>query len=53
LYASLALDPRPAYQENPDRVYGMRYAGRNVRFKVSGNDLYIVEVDTYDVKGKD
>ena len=50
LYASLALDPRPAYQEDPDRVYGLRYAGQNIRFKISGNDLYIVEVDTYDVK---
>lgn len=31
----LALDPRPQYQEQPDRVYGMPFAGYDVRFTVS------------------
>jgi len=44
LFASLALDPRPSYQNDPDRIYGMRYANLDVRFTVSGNDLTIVEV---------
>lgn len=30
----LALDPRPAYQEDEDRVYGMLFAAVNVKFKV-------------------
>ena len=31
----LALDPRPQYQEQPNRVYGMPFAGHDVRFTVS------------------
>ncbi|MCF0150888.1 MAG: tRNA (N6-threonylcarbamoyladenosine(37)-N6)-methyltransferase TrmO [Firmicutes bacterium] len=30
----LALDPRPSYQEDPDRVYGVSYGGYNVKFQV-------------------
>ena len=37
----LAQDPRPAYQDDPDRVYGLRFAGFNVRFRVE-NDLLTV-----------
>ncbi len=40
----LSLDPRPRYQDNPDKVYGMPYAGRDVRFKVSGTRLTVVEI---------
>ncbi|MBR4729185.1 MAG: tRNA (N6-threonylcarbamoyladenosine(37)-N6)-methyltransferase TrmO [Prevotella sp.] len=39
----LALDPRPHYQEDPDRVYGMPYGGYDVRFKVNGKVLTVVE----------
>ncbi len=31
----LACDPRPAYHHDPQRVYGMEFAGFNVRFKVA------------------
>lgn len=37
----LAEDPRPAYQANPDRVYGMTFAGMEVHFRVEGG---VVEV---------
>ncbi|WP_346990924.1 tRNA (N6-threonylcarbamoyladenosine(37)-N6)-methyltransferase TrmO, partial [Anaerotruncus colihominis] len=37
LLAVLAQDPRPAYQNTPDRVYGMEYAGFEIRFTVSGH----------------
>ena len=43
----LALDPRPRYQEDPDRTYGMPFAGRDVRFRV-GEDgcLRVVSVQS-------
>ena len=45
LMESLALDPRPRYQTDPDRIYGMRYAGLDIRFRVEGNDLTIIEIE--------
>ena len=39
----LALDPRPHYQEDPERIYGMPYGGYDVRFKVVGKVLTVVE----------
>lgn len=42
--ALLAEDPRPAYQDDPERVYGMEYAGMNIRFMVTGGILTVVEV---------
>lgn len=44
LLAALAQDPRPAYQDDPERVYGMRFAGHEVRFVVDGDVLRVVEV---------
>jgi release factor glutamine methyltransferase len=38
----LALDPRPHYQEDPERVYGMPYGGYDIRFKVEGTVLTVV-----------
>lgn len=40
----LAQDPRPAYQEDPERVYGMAFAGLEIRFRVEGKRLTVVEV---------
>ena len=48
LWETLSLDPRPAYQDDPDRLYGIRYAGRNVRFSVSGKALTVREIDSPD-----
>ena len=39
----LAQDPRPSYQQDPGRVYGMTYAGWNIRFRVEGKTLIVVE----------
>ena len=44
LLAVLANDPRPAYQNDPDRVYGFGYGGFDVRFQVKGGQLTVVEV---------
>ena len=34
----------PAYQNDPERVYGFLFAGQNVRFRVGGKRLTVVEV---------
>lgn len=40
----LALDPRPQYQDNPDKVYGMPYEGYDIRFRVADGGLTVIEV---------
>ena len=45
LLGVLAHDPRPSYQEDPDRVYGMAFAGCDVRFRVRGKALTVCEVN--------
>ncbi len=40
----LAHDPRPSYQDDPERVYGMEFAGHDVRFTVCGKTLTVCEV---------
>ena len=40
----LAHDPRPQYQDDPERVYGMAFGGMEVKFKVEGIQLYVTEV---------
>ena len=44
LLQALSLDPRPAYQDDPERVYGFWFAGRNIRFRVDGGQLTVVSV---------
>lgn len=39
LHEILAQDPRPAYHNDPARVYGLLYAGQNIRFSVAENGL--------------
>ena len=39
----LALDPRPHYQDNPDRIYGMPFETYDIRFKVEGELLTVVD----------
>ena len=41
----LAEDPRPSYQDDRDRVYGMTFAGFEIGFKVDGNTLTVVRVN--------
>ena len=38
----LAQDPRPRYHDDPERVYGMPYAGRDVRFRVAEGVVVVV-----------
>ena len=44
LLGVLAHDPRPSYQDDPERVYGMAFAGFDVRFTVCGKKLKVCEV---------
>ena len=41
----LSQDPRPSYQHDPERVYGMAFAGLEVRFQVEGDRLKVVSVE--------
>ena len=40
----LAQDPRPQYQDDPERIYGLLYEGRNIRFRVADGILTVVDV---------
>lgn len=44
LYGILAQDPRPSYQDDPERIYGFEYAGYEVKFRVNGIQLCVVEI---------
>ncbi len=44
LKAVLAQDPRPQYQDNPERIYGIEFAGFDVRFTVEKETLKVVEI---------
>ena len=44
LIGVLSLDPRPSYQNDPERIYGMRFAGLELRFRVEGDALTLLEV---------
>ena len=44
----LELDPRPQYHNDPERVYGMPFAGRDVRFRVSNEGV----LEVIDVKAE-
>ena len=41
----LAQDPRPSYQEDPERIYGMDYAGMRIRFRVKEDQLIVCSVE--------
>ena len=44
LVETLRLDPRPSYHDDPQRQYGLSFAGHNIRFHVSGNVLEVTDV---------
>ena len=45
LLAVLANDPRPRYQNDPQRLYGLTYAGHNVTFRVEGETVIVEGVE--------
>lgn len=46
LEAVLKQDPRPAYHDFPDRIYGMEYAGLEVKFTVADQSLTVISIDS-------
>ncbi len=44
LNAILAEDPRPAYHNDPNRIYGLTFAGFNLHFRVEGNLLTVLDI---------
>lgn len=45
IFAVLSDDPRPSYQDDPERIYGVSFAGYNVQFKVSEKTLTVISVE--------
>ena len=44
LTAVLAHDPRPQYQDDPERIYGMTFGNLEIKFKVNGRCLSVVDL---------
>ena len=44
LLGVLSQDPRPSYQRDPERVYGMAFSQLEVRFTVAEDTLYVVDI---------
>lgn len=44
LVETLRLDPRPSYHDDPERFYGLSFARLNVKFRVNGEVLTVVDV---------
>lgn len=42
----LRCDPRPAYQKDPDRIYGVSLYDLNIRFSISDEQISLIEVQT-------
>jgi hypothetical protein len=45
LVQTLSLDPRPSYHDDPDREYGLSFAGLNVKFKVFLRILTVTAIE--------
>lgn len=45
LVAVLEQDPRPAYQDDPERIYGFSFAGKEIKFKVNHDTLELLSID--------
>lgn len=45
LFETLKHDPRPSYQNESERIYGMSYGDIQVKFKVSNNELTIINIE--------
>ncbi len=45
LIQALEQDPRPHYQDDPNRIYGMKYADLEIKFKVCDGRLLVLSVE--------
>lgn len=46
LISVLAHDPRPQYQDDPERVYGMEFAGMEIKFTIHEKQLNVINIIT-------
>lgn len=46
LLGVLSHDPRPSYQNDPDRIYGLTFSGLDVRFRVQDKTLIVLDIKT-------
>ena len=45
LRSVLKEDPRPAYQDDPERIYGFGFAGKQIRFRVRDGVLTVIGIE--------
>lgn len=41
----LSHDPRPSYQNDPDRIYGLSFSGYNIQFTVNNETLFVQNIE--------
>ena len=41
----LSMDPRPGYQDDPERIYGFPFAGVEVKFRVEGRTAIVTSIE--------
>lgn len=41
----LSLDPRPGYDDSPEKIYGLNFAGYNIKFSVEGDVLCVSDIE--------
>ena len=46
LLALLSHDPRPSYQQDADRLYGLAFSGHNIRFTVNNGVLKVHNIES-------
>ena len=49
LMGVLQQDPRPSYQKDADRIYGVAFGAQNIRFRVEGDVLHVVAVENREI----
>ena len=52
LIGVLSHDPRPAYQQDKDRVYGLEFSEYNIRFSVNEKVLTVIDIEKTSVFDK-
>jgi tRNA-Thr(GGU) m(6)t(6)A37 methyltransferase TsaA len=45
LFETLKHDPRPSYQNDSERIYGMSYGNYQIKFKVKNDELIVVDIE--------
>ena len=44
LISLLENDPRPSYQDDPERIYGMLFSDREIKFRVEGDRIIVTDI---------